>query len=250
MKCPYNDFDCTVVDTSGMEKIDCGDCVFKCNRIKRYACIASIPEREQMLRKTVESLRDQVDKIYVTLNNYPYIPEFLTDCEGVILDNLMGDAGKFYFADRLKGYILTCDDDLIYPPDYVEYMIAGLKKYHGCVVTLHGRSYPRPVTHFQRLKAGYPCLNTVDQDIEVDVGGDGVMCWHTDVLKVKFDDFKQKNMSQLYFSRLCHEQKVPIIVLAHQQGYLIYQFPEWTIWDTEAQSGFTRQTELLKTFLF
>lgn len=27
MKCPYSDFDCTEVDTSGMDKIDCQDCI-------------------------------------------------------------------------------------------------------------------------------------------------------------------------------------------------------------------------------
>jgi len=26
MKCPYNDFDCTEVDTSGMDKVECKDC--------------------------------------------------------------------------------------------------------------------------------------------------------------------------------------------------------------------------------
>jgi hypothetical protein len=87
------------------------------------------------------------------------------------------------------------------------------------------------------------------EDTKVDVGGDGVMCWHTDFLKVKFSDFKQKNMSQLYFSKLCKEQNVPIMVLAHQAGYLGYMNPAWTIWEEESKNGFVRQTELLKTFL-
>jgi hypothetical protein len=238
--------DCDKVDTSGMDKIDCQDCE---NMSLRYALIASIPEREQMLQKTVESLRPQVDKVYVTLNGYDHIPDFLTGCEVIQLDNSKGDAGKFYFAERLKGYIFTCDDDLIYPPDYVQFMINGLYRYPECAVTLHGRKYSRPIQGFQRAFEGFPCLGDVKEDIAVDVGGDGVMCWHTDDLKIKFDDFKQKNMSQLYFSKLCKEQSVPIIVLAHKTGYLGYQNPAWTIWDESSKEGFVKQTELLKTFL-
>ena len=124
--------------------------------------------------------------------------EFLFDCHNIILDNSKGDAGKFYFADKLKGYILTCDDDLIYPPDYVDKMIEGVKKYR-CACTLHGRDYSRPVIGFQQAFIGYPCLGDVLNDVKVDVGGDGVMCWHTDFLKVKFSDFKQKNMSNFIF---------------------------------------------------
>lgn len=216
---------------------------------RKYACIASLPEREGMLEKTVESLKNQVDQVFVTLNGYDHVPDFVLDGGFVVLDNSMGDAGKFYFAEQLKGYILTCDDDLIYPPDYVNYMIEGTKKYPGSAITLHGRDYPRPVVNFGLLQNGYPCLGDVMTDVQVDVGGDGVMCWHTDTLKVRFEDFKQKNMSQLYFSKLCHEQNVPIVVLKHLKGYLGYMNPAWTIWDESYKEKFVKQTELLKSFL-
>lgn len=215
----------------------------------KYACIASLPEREEMLKKTVESLRPQVDQIYVSLNDYDHVPDFLVKEKFVLLNNMMGDAAKYYFVEKLEGYIFTCDDDLIYPPGYAEYMIQGLEKHPGCVVTLHGRSYSRPVIGFQQIFRGYPCLGDVWEDIAVDVGGDGVMCWHTDFLKVKFSDFKQKNMSQIYFSKLCHEQGVDIMCLKHKEGYLGYMNPTDTIWEQEARKGFIKQTELLKTFL-
>ena len=215
----------------------------------KYACIASIPEREYMLAKTVASLRKQVDQVFVSLNGYDHIPDFLQDCTYEILDNSKGDGAKFYFVEYLNGYIFTCDDDLIYPPDYVDYMIKGIEKYPKCAVTLHGRDYDRPVINFGLLKAGYPCLGDVAEDKQVDVGGDGVMCWHTDYLKVKFSDFLQKNMSQLYFAKLCYEQNVPIVVLKHQKGYLNYMNPEWTIWEESYKEQFAKQTELLKSFL-
>lgn len=213
----------------------------------KTAFIASIPEREQMLQKTVASLRNQVDEIRVSLNDYDHIPDFLNKNECIILDNSMGDAAKFYFAEQIEGYILTCDDDLIYPKGYVNYMIRGVNKYK-CPCSLHGRVYSRPIQGFQIAFKGYPCLNNVLFDVRVDVGGDGVMCWHTDKFKIKYEDFKSKNMSQLWFAKKCHEQGIKIMCLAHNADFLKYQYPTWTIWDESAKSNFQEQTALLKTF--
>ena len=215
----------------------------------RVAMLASIPEREKMLEKTVESLRPQVDEIRVALNDYPYVPKFLSKREVVMLDNSKGDAGKHYFADQFEGYLLTCDDDLIYPSGYVEKMIAGVKEHH-CACTLHGRVYNyRPILNFQMSFIGYPCLETLRRDVRVDIGGDGVMCWHTDFLKIRYENFESKNMSQLWFSKQCLEQDVMIMCLAHEGDYLTYQRPQWTIWDESAKNGFREQTELMRTFL-
>jgi len=215
----------------------------------KVALIASIPEREQMLERTVRSLRNQVDKIRISLNDYKHVPKFLNKKECIILDNSMGDAGKFYFADQFKGYIFTCDDDLIYPSDYVRFMIAGIRR-HYCVCTLHGRNYIGQITNFQQGFNSYPCLGDVSKDIQVNVGGDGVMAYHTDIIQFSFSDFKSKNMSQLWVAKKCKEQGMRIMILAHKADYLKYQFPAWTIWDEAAKSNFIKQTELLKTFLF
>jgi hypothetical protein len=52
-------------------------------------------------------------------------------------DNSKGDAFKFYRLMESDGYFLTVDDDLIYPPNYVEYMIAKCKEYGNTRETSH-----------------------------------------------------------------------------------------------------------------
>src|SRR5512133_1916996 len=217
--------------------------------MKKSICIASVPERQDMLKKTVQSLKGQYDKLYVALNNYLNIPSFLAHAEVIQLDNEMGDAGKFWFAEHLSGYVFTCDDDLIYPPDYVKYMIQGLVKHKGCAVTLHGKTYPRPIESFSRPLGNYRCLDTVDSDGRVDIGGTGVMAWHTSDLKIKYSDFKSKNMADCWFAKAAHEQGVKIICLAHKKGNLAYQHPQETVWQQEKLKGFLMQTEVLKSFL-
>jgi hypothetical protein len=209
--------------------------------------IASLPEREEGLRLAVESLRPQVDSIFVGLNNYKKVPEYLNNGEWVMLDNSTGDAAKFYDVEYLHGYIFTCDDDLIYPSSYVSDMIKKIELYES-VVTLHGKIY-KPLINFQTPAAKYHCLGNVTEDRRVDVGGTGVMAWHSDHLKIKYSDFKAPNMADIWMAKACKDQGVPIYVIAHNSGYLKYFEPQTTIWEEEKKTGFSRQTELLKTFL-
>lgn len=210
--------------------------------------IASLQDREQMLKKTVESLRPQCDKIFVALNGYRAVPEFLKEDEYVMLDNSRGDAAKFYNIERLEGYILTCDDDLIYPADYVQYMKIGVDKY-GCPCTLHGKTYNIPVKAFNITRANFQCLNDVFGDGRVDIGGTGVMCWHSSQIKISYSQFGSKNMSDIWFAKICKEQGVKIMCLEHFKGQLVYQGPKDTIWQQEKSKGFVEQTKLLKTFI-
>ena len=43
-----------------------------------YAGVATMPQRRDALEKAIASLRPQVDRIFVFLNDYESVPEFLT----------------------------------------------------------------------------------------------------------------------------------------------------------------------------
>lgn len=209
------------------------------------AQIASIPARRHMLRQTVESLRPQVDRIFVSLNGYPDTPDFLQPGEYIHLDNSTGDAAKFYNVENISGYLLTCDDDLVYPPGYVQYMISNLHKYNA-ITTLHGKIYPRPVTRFVDFTTNVRCLFNWSEDIQVDVPGTGVTCLHTDMIDIRYSDFKIRNMADIWLAQLAHLQNVKIMALAHPADYLTYLQPAETIYTEEKQKGFEIQTQILQ----
>jgi hypothetical protein len=102
---------------------------------------------------------------------------------------------------------------------------------------------------FRNTLVTYHCLNNVIRDARVEVGGTGVMAWRSDHLKIKYSDFKAANMADIWMAKACKDQGVPIYVIAHNAGYLKYFEPQTTIWEEEKKTGFSRQTELLKTFL-
>jgi hypothetical protein len=207
------------------------------------AGIASIPSRVESLKRTIESLKDQVDHIFVGLNGYEYAPSFITENKWdyklayTINDNSHGDAMKFAAAGWADSYFITCDDDLIYPPNYAEYMVSKCKE-HNCPVSLHGKCFEYPVSDYHRsFTRNLHCRRTVIGDHKVDVVGTGALCFDTRQVKVSMDDFKIPNMSDLWFAKLCKEQNIPLMVVEHQGDYLGYMEQDWTIWKDKPRNG-------------
>lgn len=215
------------------------------------AQIASVPSRINSLHKTVESILPQVTFLFVALNGYENIPSFLVDnpkIKTVLMDNRFGDSAKLYDVEERVGYVFTIDDDIVYPKTYVKDMVDAINKFN-CIVTLHGRTYPRPFVNYYRLEKNYRCLNTIEKNVVVDVGGTGVMAWNSERLKVKFSDFKTPNMADIWMSKIAHEQKVPIMVLAHKREYLQHTKHTDNIFSSRLQHKHKEEEEILKSIL-
>jgi len=201
--------------------------------------IASIPDRNFFLNKTIHSVHNQCDEIRVYLNNYPDVPEWMDRFPKVIpylADNTYGDGAR-YINQPDKGWWLTCDDDIYYPSTYVSDMIAGAEKYgRRAIVTLHGsilgKNQSPILTGPDSREQVFRCLGNVDEDVMVNTGGTGVMCFHCDTFRPDLSRFERKNMADIWVAIQAKEAGIPIIVLEHEVGYLQYILPldKWTIW--------------------
>lgn len=197
-------------------------------------CIASLYRNGHCI-KTVESLvvQPEINNIYLVCNNYTteqfeYVASQLKKYENVILFNRQNQKGcseKFYPIHLSDSkYIGFADDDLIYPIDYLQKLIAGCEKYQ-CLVSLHGRILkPRPITQYYRDKiAVYGCLHDVAQDTGVDIAGSGVCLVERSklpLLSVLYNQIIHPNMSDIYLSALCLQSGVKRVVLSHAKGYI------------------------------
>ena len=135
------------------------------NNKKVTVSIATIPSRKEALKITIDSLINQVDKIYIYLNNYEEIPNYLTynsyklktqglkKIEYFRSQNYkdLGDVGKFHCVGIIKGYHFTCDDDIIYPDNYIKYMIE--KGYYVIRVGAHAVN---KVSYKNKMFIDYP----------------------------------------------------------------------------------------------
>ena len=145
--------------------------------------------------------------------------------------------------------MFTCDDDLVYPSNYVNKTIEGMDEYGPAIYTYHGRTYPRkPIGSYynDRLKA-HRCLFDVQENLIVDVGGSGVMAWQTDYFSVDYDRIITKNMGDIWVSKFASEKNLKIICLSHKSGWIRYIEPPFTIWDTDHKSD-SVQTSLYNSF--
>ena len=216
---------------------------------KRIVSVASY-KRIDSLVKTIESIYDQCDEINIFLNDHEgeIPPQFLDKKINLYFsDNRYGDALKFAKLMDSDGYYLTIDDDLIYPPNYVDHMITRCKEFSNKrVVTLHGRKFSKePIKSFYSSYIEfYHCLNHQKRDAFIHFGGTGVMCFHTSLMKIPITYFEHPNMADVWVGKYCFENNIEILAIAHTKDFLTYQPQKTTIFDSESNSD-VMQTKIV-----
>lgn len=164
-----------------------------------HAVMASVSTRHKQREETIKSLAPQVTSV----------SWYRGDVEG--------DKMKFNDVDRVEGYYFSCDDDLIYPPDYVQKMIAKLQEYgNRVIVTAMGRIiHHTPMIKYYRSEyiTKYSCLGEVTEDTWVHIPGSGVMVFHTDYFKPEY--FGNGFMADIWVAMEAQRKQVPILCMAH-----------------------------------
>lgn len=147
--------------------------------------IATTGDRQDTLDQTVFSLIGQCDIIRVYNNK-------------VLKD--YGALAKFYYLGELEEdeIYLTCDDDLIYPPDYVEKMVNWIQTYK-CIISLHGRILTKHAQkYYSEEHFGIRYFQEVKQPYFLDTGGTGVMGFDTKYFKPMIYNKPEKVCADLH----------------------------------------------------
>jgi len=198
------------------------------NTDKITATMATFPGREKSLEETVASIIHQVDELHIYMNDIDTYPFFSGNAKIKLYfskDHMgdLGDAGKFYNCDQIKGYHFTIDDDIIYPPNYVATMIAAIEQYQRkAIVSCHGRMFDKlPVlSYYKGHSAAYSCLRNVNKDVFAHVIGTGVLAYHTDTIQLHLGIFEYTNMADIWFSKYCNDHQVPRVILQHRAKWI------------------------------
>lgn len=196
--------------------------------VRTMASVASIPQREKPLQLVVERLLPQVDRLNVYLNGYRHTPMFLQQ-PGIFIAHStengdVGDAGKFFWLGTSTQYFLTCDDDILYPYDYVARTVAAIDKYdRRAVVGWQGSILGSDFEDYyangsRRILSFYSDLN---RDTPVHILGTGTVGFHVSAFDIGFSDFRSPNMADIWFGLKAQQQAVPFIALRHRTGDLV-----------------------------
>lgn len=199
--------------------------------MKIVAAIATFNNRD--IQPTIDSLKNQVDHIHIYDNEKEKV-------------NLT-DNGKFYFLSDYKEpiYYFTCDDDFIYPPDYVFNTVQAIEK-HQTIVSYHGRVLRGLDRSYYRDHFAFGCLHTHVETKQIDVVGTGVTAFRTDYFNpYTIWSSPDKRMSDLVFSLEAWKQGKQMTHLAHKAGWLKYNAPPkgTTIYEQENRNE-QRQIEI------
>ena len=170
-----------------------------------------MPARENNVKVALKSLRNQADEIRLYDNGKEPID--------------LTDNGKFRFLCDYQEpvYYFSCDDDLVYPHDYVSKSIAAIEKYN-CIITYHGRLLLGKDRNYYTGHKVYRCLGNVKEDNEIDVAGTGVTAFRTDYFNpVSLYDSEYKKMSDVIFSLEAAKQGKRIMMINHSMNWIMQQ---------------------------
>lgn len=212
------------------------------------ACLATIPSRKKELKLVCESLLPQVDRLFIYFNEYtaeevPLWAKIMSKVFWVCSDDSghgdLGDVGKFYFSSKemrerydISGYVLTCDDDIVYPDWHASNTIAYLERSAGkrVIFSYHGAKLPRKCINYHRQKRQFAVKETVSRLTQVHVAGTGCMAFDSNQLFPSLKMFKHINMADIYVAKWAKENSVPLYVLPHKKGDFGIMDVQSTIW--------------------
>jgi glycosyltransferase involved in cell wall biosynthesis len=224
--------------------------------------ICTFPARSKSFKITVENIVKQLDEINIYLDKYEDVPEFLNKLP--IKTNIfrnkdypnLRDNGKLLGLSHLKGdcYYFTFDDDIEYPPDYVNAMIRKIEEYERSVIVgVHGVLIPEiPSGYFSSFRMVYTFMKKLESDRLVNNLGTGTVAFHSNLSKGLTHEFcKNTGMLDIYFSVYCKKNNIPMVCIARHDGWMgeIKQESNEHNLFAEYKSSDPIQTELIKSNL-
>ena len=196
------------------------------------ASVCSIPERQGMFMRMLASLAPQVDELHVYLDRYETVPDFVRDCHPKVTVRLsrdlpgLRDNGKFVPLLSLQDecYFFTADDDIEYPPDYVNALVKKIEHYGRlAVVGVHGVRIPeQPTGYFSGFRRVHSFIRELEQDKLENNLGTGTVAFHSDCLKgLDYRTFTHSGMVDLYLAAVCKSRGIPMVAVSRPQNWLL-----------------------------
>ncbi|HHQ4610536.1 TPA: hypothetical protein ACSP2B_002763 [Aeromonas veronii] len=193
--------------------------------------IATYPARKKSLMDTIESLIGQVDYLLLYLNEYTCIPDEISNHELrekivciIDEDGARRAEGKFHWMHRIDGFYFTCDDDIIYPADYISKTIQAIElSGRKAVVGYHGVIFNDSVASFKGdRKFFYKFTEELRENKKCHLLGTGVLAFHTEIFNMVDTHLLHKYPFAVdpAFAVICKSNNIDMLCIGHDENWL------------------------------
>ena len=181
--------------------------------------LATHKKRKDLLPKVINCLHNQTvkpDVIRIHYNDYNPLG-FDWAIEEVGED--LTDRAKFKWVQDDEIYF-SMDDDLYYPPDYIERTLQSLRKYPEFVLTYHGRLLLGKNRDYYKGHKNYTFMSTVAEDKSIDIPGTGVTCFDTRHFKPDILQYDEDCMADVLLGLEAAKAGKQVVCLAHESNWI------------------------------
>jgi hypothetical protein len=225
-------------------------------------CMATFPARFKQTPEAVASLLEQSmppDRIMIYVNEADAVPGLPDDPRIEVFgseDVNLTDIGKFEVASMVEdGIVLTVDDDIWYPPNYVEKMVSAVQRYGGkAIVGVHGCVLPvGPAVstwdEYRENRRVHWFRRAVSTDLPVNIVGTGTMAY--DARQVRFDHrtYATGRMVDIHVAVEAQQKGYPMITPPRLREWMVPIEPDEgdsaeSIWDM-VRTDETMQSDII-----
>lgn len=227
--------------------------------------IATYPMRREIIGPTIASLKDQCDVIRLYLNNYDAIPDEIMDALGgkpheIVIDPMSAKraSAKLHWA-YVPGYHIICDDDIIYPKDYVSHMIEKINQYEKkAFVGVHAVIFEEFIKDSKNSRKHiFDARRALSEDTPVHLIGTGTLAYHSETSQhVPIKDIERVPYSiDETFAVIAKRSSVPLIAVQRDDNWLVgnplmkYGLHEEKLQDASRRKEITRMLKELEPWI-
>jgi hypothetical protein len=174
-------------------------------RHARIGGMATMPSRAHTFRKALASILPQVDRLFVFLDKHDEVPEFVSRYKQIVPllpgeFGALGSDGKF-LGTRLHSepcLYFTFDDDILYPPGYVELLASALERHHfGAMLGFHALRFKPPHLSYREDRHVLHFTAPLIVDEPADELGSDPLAFHTGRFNFDVGTWPHHTMSDL-----------------------------------------------------
>jgi hypothetical protein len=197
-------------------------------QLARIAGMATMPSRSHTLPAALTSILPQVDRLYVFFDKFAAVPEAFAHHPKIVslLPAQHGEiagSGKFLGARLHPNPCLyfCCDDDILYPANYVEVLTRALQRnFLRAVVGVHGAFFQPPYRSYRTDRNIFHFSGALVVDSLCDLLGSGTIAFYTGSLRLDVHTWPYHDMDDLMVAIEAVKQGLPRIAIRRPQGFL------------------------------